>query len=98
MEKRNSDSTAGRGWTEREMNLRQVIIDIWWMARRYADGRASYATSMYNSAMKRAIENGVFDGVPYIEGPWALDRMGRAYDGLTDEEAAANRSLGGSRT
>lgn len=27
--------------------------DIWWMARRYADGRKTYAPSMYNEAFDR---------------------------------------------
>jgi hypothetical protein len=39
--------------------LRHVILDIWWMARRYADGRYTYAPSMYNEAINLAIKNGV---------------------------------------
>lgn len=93
MGRQSSDSTSGHDWTEREKRLRSIIQNLWWMARRYADGRASYATSFFNSNIREAIALGVFDNIPFLEGPWALDRMGRAYDGLTDEEAAANRSL-----
>lgn len=35
--------------------LRSIISDLYWMARRYADGRSTYAPSTYNAAIKRAI-------------------------------------------
>lgn len=66
--------------------LQKVIQDIHWMARRYADGRMSYSTKMFNDAIKKAMEYGVelrqTDGTLF-----ARDGMGRAYDGLSDAEA-----------
>ena len=41
-----------------------VILDIWWMARRYADGRLSYAPDMFNRALDKAIANGLVIGHP----------------------------------
>jgi hypothetical protein len=45
--------------TDREQALEEIIRDIWWMARRYADGRSSYAPWQYNKAIRKAIELGV---------------------------------------
>jgi len=72
---------------EREA-LRRIAADLHWMARRYADGRASYATRLFNSHTRALLAMGVelhhtADGTI-----WARDAMGRAYDGLSDEEAA----------
>lgn len=38
--------------------LRWIICEIHWMARRYATGRSSYAPSMYNDAIQVAINLG----------------------------------------
>jgi len=35
----------------REQELERIILDIIWMARRYADGRKTYAVSMLNDAI-----------------------------------------------
>lgn len=35
--------------------LESIILDTHWMARRYADGRKSYAPDMFNRAMDRAL-------------------------------------------
>jgi hypothetical protein len=59
--------------------LEGVIQEIYWMAHRYADGRRSYATSMYNRAIEKAIAAGCKLNVD--EGLWAKDAMGPAYDG-----------------
>lgn len=45
--------------TDREQALEDIIRDIWWMARRYADGRQTYAPSMYNAAITKAITLGI---------------------------------------
>lgn len=37
---------------------RQIVRDIHWMARRYADGRLSYAPGMFNDAIRKAVEGG----------------------------------------
>lgn len=33
---------------------RYIVKEIWWMARRYADGRNTFAPHMFNEAMKKA--------------------------------------------
>lgn len=42
--------------TPREELLAKVVKNTWWMARRYASGRRSYAPSMYNDAINIIIE------------------------------------------
>ena len=38
---------------------RRFIRDTFWMARRYANGRSTYAPGMYNDALAAVIEAGV---------------------------------------
>lgn len=45
--------------SKRERQLEHIILDISWMARRYADGRQTYAVSMYNDAIQLAIKLGL---------------------------------------
>lgn len=45
---------------ERCKKLEFIIVDIHWMARRYADGRQSYAVGLFNSAMDKALSLGIF--------------------------------------
>ena len=69
-------------------HLTQIARDLHWMARRYADGRQSYVTSMFNEHTRSLLSMGVelnYTGDGTI---WARDLMGRDYDKLTDEEAA----------
>lgn len=68
--------------------LRRIAADFHWMARRYADGRSSYVTGLFNDHTRALLAMGV-ELNPTGDGTiWARDAMGRAYDGLTDEEAA----------
>lgn len=39
--------------------LKSVIHDIWWMARRYADKRMTYAPGMFNEAMDKCVRRGM---------------------------------------
>jgi hypothetical protein len=39
--------------------LESIIIDIHWMARRYADGRQTYAVEMFNDAVRLALGLGM---------------------------------------
>lgn len=39
--------------------LESIILDIHWMARRYADTRRSYATGLFNRAMDEALDLGL---------------------------------------
>jgi len=73
--------------TENE-SLRAYALDLRWMARRYADGRSSYAPSLFNRITRGLLGLGIKLN-PTADGTiWARDGMGRRYDGLTDEEAA----------
>lgn len=46
--------------------LESVIQSIWWMARRYADGRQTYAPHVFNNAMILAQNQGVEFDFPDI--------------------------------
>jgi len=71
---------------QRIATLENALKETLWMARRYADGRATYAASSYNSVVRQLLELGV--SLPKTDGTlWARDGMGRRYDGLTDAEA-----------
>ena len=65
--------------------LRVIVADVHWMARRYADGRSSYAPGMFNSRVKELLGMGVELCKPH----YARDGMGRKFDGLTEEEVRA---------
>lgn len=44
---------------ERERDaLADFVYATWWMARRYADGRKTYAPEQFNSAMRQLLESG----------------------------------------
>lgn len=72
----------------REQELERIVRDLHWMARRYADGRMTYATSMFNNHTRRLLELGVELNPTGDDTIWARDGMGRAYDGLSEQEAA----------
>lgn len=84
MTKRNPEIT--RLQNENDI-LRQAVYDFHWMARRYADGSRTYATSMFNDRTRQLLRIGVkLDSkADYII--WARDGMGRKFDGLTEAEA-----------
>lgn len=70
------------------VSLREIAKQLHWMARRYADGRSTYCTSMFNEYTRILLAldinlNPTGDGTI-----WARDGMGRRFDRLTDEEAA----------
>lgn len=84
---------ALQGLTKRELRdrcatLEAIVADFHWLARRYADRRQSYATSLFNEHTRTLLRLGIPLN-PTGDGTlWARDLMGRAYDGLTEEEAA----------
>ena len=43
----------------REQELEKIIIDTIWMARRYADGRKTYAVEMVNDAINNCVRLGL---------------------------------------
>ena len=71
--------------------LENIVKDFHWMARRYTSGRQSYATGLFNDHTKALLEMGIelndCDGTI-----WALDAQGRAFDGLTAEQAIPGTS------
>jgi hypothetical protein len=69
----------------------EMLKDLLWMARRYADGRMSYASGSYNRIAKWAHSQGIEPD--YSDGtPFARDGMGRAYDELSEGEASEDRA------
>ena len=75
----------------RNLTLEAIVGDLHWQARRYADGRSSYATGLFNGHTRALLAMGI-ELNPTGDGTvWARDAMGRAFDGLTDEEAAQGR-------
>lgn len=76
------------------IQLTKDVVDLHWMARRYADGRQSYSTAMFNEITRRILRAGIKLN-PTGDGTiWARDAMGRGFDRLSDEEAAQGRPLG----
>lgn len=68
--------------------LRRAIEVCWYMARRYADGRLTWAPRDYNDHTRVLLALGV-DLQPGGDGTvWATNPLGRSHDGLTDDEAA----------
>jgi hypothetical protein len=54
---------------------RQIVRDIYWMARRYADGRQSYAVGMFNDAVRKAYDAGWLEHRLDHEPRFARDSM-----------------------
>lgn len=73
--------------TSERQTLERALIDFHWMARRYADGRQSYATSLFNDHTKALLALGIEFNETGDKTIWARDRDGRGYDGLTEQEA-----------
>lgn len=68
--------------------LEKIIRDIWWMSRRYAHGRQSYAVDQYNRAIRKAQELGMnFDPDP-------IDGLIEAKDSMFDKSWFETRELG----
>jgi len=60
--------------TERD-EARSIVRDIFWMARRYADGRQSYAVGMFNDAIRKAFDGGWLEDKCVDEPRYARDGM-----------------------
>lgn len=62
--------------TQREIHLEYIIRQTIWMARRYADNRSTYATSMFNEARDLCIDLGIVGLKPDADGSiYARDSM-----------------------
>ena len=64
----------------RVAKLESIILDIQWMARRYAHGRMTYAVSTYNEAIRLAQSI----GLEFKPDP--IDGLIEAKDGMFDKE------------
>jgi hypothetical protein len=82
-------------WKDRAQVLEKIVHDLHWMARRYADGRQSYATSTFNQHTRSLLAMNIQLN-PCAEGTiWARDGMGPRYGGLTEEEYNQGEPLNG---
>lgn len=73
--------------------LKRIIEDFHWMARRYADGRMSYAVSLFNDCTRKALDLGC-ELNPTADGTiWARDGMG-VPDGSPPPSASEEERLG----
>lgn len=79
--------------TEELAALRRIVVDLHWMARRYATGRASYATSLFNDHTRALLALGVELNIHGDDTPWARDMQGPGYSNLTPEEYAQGGPL-----
>lgn len=66
--------------------LRRLCVDLQWMAKRYAEGRRSYAVSMVNQATRTLLALGIELNPCGEQTVWARDGGGFAYSGLSQEE------------
>jgi len=66
--------------------LIEIVRDFHWMARRYADDRMSYVTSLFNEHVRALQQMGIKLNPTGDETIWARDKMGSAYDGLPEDE------------
>ena len=79
---------------DRIQALERIVTDIHWMAKRYADGRNTYAPSMFNRAMRIALRLGITLQPDPIDGHlFARDRMGDGYSEITDEDKKQEEEL-----
>lgn len=74
-------------WQARAEALEEIVILLHWTSRRYCSGRSSYIPHAFNAATRALLALGV-RLTPADGTLWARDGMGRAYDGLSDAEAA----------
>ncbi len=65
--------------------LRRVTVDLHWMARRYADGRQSYAPSLFNDHVRTLLALGVPLNATGDQTIWAADGNPRCMD-VTPED------------
>lgn len=70
--------------------LIKIVQDFHWMARRYADGRQTYAPSLFNKDVTSLLEMGIKLDANSDGTIWAKDGGGRDFDRLTDEQLINN--------
>lgn len=65
--------------------LIEIINELHWMARRYADGRSTYAPVTFNECTRKLLKRGIKLNKP-DKVLFATDGMGRNYDRLSEKE------------
>jgi hypothetical protein len=65
--------------------LREMMRTLQIFAKRYADGRSTYAATQVNEITRRLLEMGVVLNSGGEGTVWAKDGGGRGFDGLDDE-------------
>lgn len=78
---------TGREDSDEVRKLKRICIVLQWMARRYVDGRRSYATGMFNEITRDLLSFGVELNPCDERIVWARDSNGRKFDGLSELEA-----------
>lgn len=75
--------------------LRSIIKDTLWMARRYADKRSSYSTSQVNEALELAkiLDVGPGSDVTLEDPDYAIDGMFGYWNGLNFQKEKPERLL-----
>src|SRR5262249_53310212 len=73
------------------LKLIEIVKDLHWMVRRYADGRMSYATSLFNDHTSTLLAMGIQLQSEASGALYAMDGMGRSYDNLDDAQARLAR-------
>ncbi len=69
--------------------LAEIVRDLHWMARRYADMRQSYAVSTFNVHTMRLVRAGLTLNPCAEDELFAKDAQGPKYEGVTRPEQAA---------
>ena len=73
--------------------LIEIVRDFHWMARRYADGRMSYVTGMFNEHVRALQQMGIELNPTGDDTIWAHDRMGRAFDNAPQDAEQLELSI-----
>lgn len=66
--------------------LERIVVELHWMARRYADGRQSYVSKDFNDYTRELLVLGLKLNPGHEGTIWARDRDGPGASGLTQEE------------
>lgn len=67
--------------------LERCCENLHWMARRYADNRTSYVTSLFNDITRELLSLGVKLNPTGDQIIWARDSMGNNFARISQEEA-----------
>jgi len=83
--------SEGMTYKHRAKALERIAIDLHWMARRYVDGRSSYAPALFNGHVEALLALGVTLKATCDETIWAKDGRGRTPGRRTAREELADK-------